>query len=204
MKSSFHWPRTLILVVSLSVYTCLYFTKLAAGFQGISHSIGFLWAIVAIVAQAYRVTLPLTVAAYWHAMVAWGWHPAIAVLLATLPETWVEIEQFTSLARIGARRTLWPGECAWVLSTIPWRCFQVAVLVAGFQGIHNSAGFPYAILAVAALLTCRFDLPLTVGAYLHATHAWGWHPAMAVLFAAGPTLCLLFRLFTARTLQSAR
>jgi hypothetical protein len=49
-------------------------------------------------------------------------------------------------------------------------------------------GLIWAVVAVAALM-CRFRIGLFgIGACFHATNAWGWNPAMAVLFAAGPTI----------------
>lgn len=183
------------MVPYLALYTCLYFTQLVAGFQGIRHGVGILWAIVALVANAYRLSLPMEVGAYWHAMTAWGWHPAFAVLFATGPLTWLGVEQFTSWRRFGFLwQRCWLKESIWILSFTLLRCLHIAVLVAGFQGIRHGVGIFWAIVAFFAN-AYGWGLPMAVGAYVHATGAWNWQPAMAMLFAAGPAITLLVRRF---------
>ncbi|MFN7899524.1 MAG: hypothetical protein ACK5N0_07645 [Synechococcaceae cyanobacterium] len=181
------------MIWTVSAYTSLYFTKLVAAFQGISHSVGWVWAVLAIIAgMGCRVVFPLTVGAYWHAMSAWDLHPAVAALLATGPETWLEIEEFTSYRNRRAGGSPSPSECAWILNLILSECLVVALLVAGFRGIQNSLSLQWAILSVIAKMY-GFSLPIIAGGYIQATKDWSWHPAIALLFVAGPTLCQLIQ-----------
>jgi len=57
---------------------------LVAGFQGIENGFGWVWAVVAVIAaMGFRLSLPLVVAAYIHAINAWGWPLAMAALIVT-------------------------------------------------------------------------------------------------------------------------
>jgi len=69
----------------------------------------------------------------------------------------------------------------------------VVRLVAGFEGIENGMSMFWAVVAIAALAFLRFDLPLVAGAFYHATNAWSWHPAMALLFATALDICVLLK-----------
>ena len=62
--------------------------------------------------------------------------------------------------------------------------FGLAQFVAGYSGIeyHLGAGWAFGALAVGFLL--RFTLPITIGAFFGAMNVWGWHWAIAGLFAA--------------------
>ena len=71
-------------ILNISLFSCLYIDTLVAGYQGINQGFGWIWAVVAVIAaMGFRLNLPLVVAAYIHAMNAWNWHPAMAVLFAT-------------------------------------------------------------------------------------------------------------------------
>jgi len=72
------------LILSFSLFTCLYLAMLVAGFQGIANGYGWVWAVMAVIAaMGSRLSLPLVVAACVHAMNAWGWPLAMAALFAT-------------------------------------------------------------------------------------------------------------------------
>ena len=72
------------MILSFSLFTCLYLAMLVAGFQGIANGYGWVLAVMAVItAMGFRLSLPLVVAAFIHAMNAWNWHPAMAVLFAT-------------------------------------------------------------------------------------------------------------------------
>jgi hypothetical protein len=60
-------------------------------------------------------------------------------------------------------------------------CAQMA---AGYAGIEHSLGHFWAVAAVVVLIFFRISLPLTVGAFFGAMNVWGWHWALALLFAA--------------------
>jgi len=72
------------LILSFSLFTRLYHAMLVAGLQGIANGFGWVWAVVAVIAaMGFRLSLPLVVAAYIHAMNPWDWPLAMAVLFAT-------------------------------------------------------------------------------------------------------------------------
>ncbi len=68
--------------------------------------------------------------------------------------------------------------------------FGIAQLVAGFAGIEHGLGVGWAWGALIAALMFRFTLPITIGAFFGAMNVWGWHWALAALFAA-PGLLLV-------------
>ena len=68
--------------------------------------------------------------------------------------------------------------------------FGIAQLVAGFAGIEHDLGVGWAWGALIATLMFRFTLPMTIGAFFGAMNVWGWHWALAALFAA-PGLLLV-------------
>ena len=188
---NFHFFRSRALYPGASLFMCLYLARLIAGFQGVDFGLGLFWAaVVAVTAgKGSRLLIyPLAIPAYIHAVNSWNWHPAISALFATSPEILIGIEQYLSNAK-DLRRS-WSAELISIPIFILAKCLNVAWLSAGFEGIANSMGLPWALVAAAALVF-RFDLPLFVGAYIHATNAWNWHPAIAVLFVMGSTICAL-------------
>lgn len=91
----------------------------------------------------------------------------------------------------GAKMPRWEIEVISILIFHIMLCLNVAVLAAGFEGIENGMGLIWAVVALAAL-KCRISLGFFgIGACYHATNAWGWSPTMAMLFAAGPSICSL-------------
>ena len=74
----------MILVVSMA--WCLNIAVLVAGFQGFKNSLGLFWAIVATATLFFPYPpIALRTGAVIHAMNAWNWHPAIAILFAGSP-----------------------------------------------------------------------------------------------------------------------
>ncbi|WP_374379748.1 hypothetical protein [Pseudomonas fluvialis] len=70
-------------VVGFIAFMAFGIAQLAAGFAGIEHGIGSVWAWVALfVALAFRFTLPITIGAFFGAMNVWGWHWTLAALFA--------------------------------------------------------------------------------------------------------------------------
>lgn len=188
----FYRSRAWHVILVISLFQCLYLATLVAGFQGIANGFGWAWAFVAVIAAiGLRLSMPLMVAAYIHAMNAWGWPLAMAALFATGPQIWIWIEQQLFYARL--LRSPWPRELYWILLGSLMRLLFFVRLVAGFEGIENGIGFFWAVVAVAALVFLRLDLPLVAGAFFHATNAWSWHPAMAMLFATGLDICVLIK-----------
>ena len=59
-----------------------------------------------------------------------------------------------------------------------------AQLAAGFVGIEHGLGLGWAWVALIAAMVFRFTLPITIGAFFGAMNVWGWHWALAALFAA--------------------
>jgi hypothetical protein len=74
--------------------------------------------------------------------------------------------------------------------TMAW-CLYIAVLAAGFEGIKNSFGLFWAVLAIATLFCHHPPIALAGGAAIHAMNVWKWHPAAAILFAISPYLWML-------------
>lgn len=70
------------------------------------------------------------------------------------------------------------------LAFIAVMIFGIAQLVAGFAGIEGGIGVIWAWIALIAALMFRFTLPITIGAFFGAMNVWGWHWALAALFAA--------------------
>lgn len=57
--------------------------QICAGYVGIDHHFGAVWAFVAIfLALGLRFTLPITIGAFFGAMDVWHWHWALAALFA--------------------------------------------------------------------------------------------------------------------------
>ena len=62
--------------------------------------------------------------------------------------------------------------------------FGIAQFIAGYVGLSEHLGTPWAIGIFIASLLFRFTLPITVGAFFGAMDVWGWHWSLAALFAA--------------------
>ena len=187
---NFHFLRSRALHLGASLFMCLYLARLMAGFQGIENGFGWAWAVVALIAaMVFHLTEPIIIAAYIYTAKAWHWHHAISALFATSPVILLGIYHYFSHPK--ARQSSWSAELTSIFLFILMLCLGVAMSAAGFEGIENGIGLVWAVVAIAAFTFFRFDLPLGAGAYFHATNAWNWHPAIAVLFVAGPIICLL-------------
>ena len=93
--------RSRALYLDASLFVCLYLARLMAGFKGIENRFGWAWAVVALTAaMGFRLSRPLVVAAYIHAMNPWGWPLAMAALFATGPQIWLLIEQQLSYVKL--------------------------------------------------------------------------------------------------------
>lgn len=62
--------------------------------------------------------------------------------------------------------------------------YSAAQIYAGYLGIEHHLGVIWAFVAIAAAFVFRFTLPMTVGAFFGAMDVWGWHWALALIFAA--------------------
>jgi hypothetical protein len=62
--------------------------------------------------------------------------------------------------------------------------YSLFYLYTGFDGLTEAAGTGWALAAVVLLVTLRFLLPLTIGAFLCASEVWHWHWAGALVWAA--------------------
>ncbi len=62
--------------------------------------------------------------------------------------------------------------------------YGIAQIVAGYLGIDFHLGAVWAVIAIIAAFMFRFTLPITIGAFFGAMNVWGWHWALAALFAA--------------------
>lgn len=57
--------------------------QLFAGYAGISHGLGTVWAIAGLVAAlVFRFTLPMTIGSFFGAMNVWGWNWFASALFA--------------------------------------------------------------------------------------------------------------------------
>jgi hypothetical protein len=75
--------KMLIGIVALAAFLAFAAVQIAAGYAGIEHGMGYLWALVAVFAAVFlRFTLPITIGAFFGAMHVWGWHWAFALLFA--------------------------------------------------------------------------------------------------------------------------
>ncbi|MCX5956876.1 MAG: hypothetical protein NTW51_10840 [Cyanobacteria bacterium] len=162
-----------------------------AGFQGLEHRFGWIGGAVGIYASQYfrNCSNPILIAAYLHAMKAWSWRPEISALFATSSLVLMMIDVYFSLPIV--KKPAWGVELISLLIFALMLCLNIAVLAAGFEGIENGMGLVWAVVAVAALM-CRFSIGLFgIGACFQVANDWGWNPVMAVLFAAGPSICFL-------------
>lgn len=71
-----------------------------------------------------------------------------------------------------------------VLGVLVFLAFGMAQLVAGFQGIEDGLGVGWAYAALIAAIPFRLTIPITIGSFFGAMNVWGWHWALAALFAA--------------------
>jgi hypothetical protein len=70
-------------LLGLAVFFAFATAQLAAGYAGIAHGIGHMWALAAVCAALFlRFTLPITVGAFFGALHVWGWHWALALAFA--------------------------------------------------------------------------------------------------------------------------
>ena len=90
-----------------------------------------------------------------------------------------------------------------VILFVAFIIFGIAQIVAGYVGIEDGLGTLWAWGAVVIGLLFRFTLPLTIGAFFGAMNVWGWHWALAALFAA-PGLLLIIPGTLASVLALAR
>jgi hypothetical protein len=75
--------KMLIGIIALTAFLVFAAVQIAAGYVGIEHGMGYLWALVALSAAViFRFTLPITIGAFFGAMNVWGWHWAFALLFA--------------------------------------------------------------------------------------------------------------------------
>jgi hypothetical protein len=171
---------------------CLWVAVIWAGSQGIENrfgSVGIAALLLVAFSQDFRnCQNPLLFAAYSHAISAWDWHPAIAALFAT---SHLFYNQIRGYCLFRANYPRWEVELISILIFNLTLCLNVAVLTAGYEGIEKGMGLVWAVVAVAALM-CRLTIGLFgIGACFQITNVWGWNPAVAVLFTAGPTICFL-------------
>ena len=82
------------------------------------------------------------------------------------------------------------GAALGIIGFLAFLAFGIAQLVAGFAGIELGVGSFWAWTALIVALGFRFTLPITIGAFFGAMNVWGWHWALAALFAA-PGLLLV-------------
>ena len=82
------------------------------------------------------------------------------------------------------------GAALGIIGFLAFLAFGIAQLVAGFAGIELGVGSFWAWAALIVALGFRFTLPITIGAFFGAMNVWGWHWALAALFAA-PGLLLV-------------
>ena len=189
MNSHFSRSRELIFGIP---WLCLWLAVIWAGSQGVENrfgSVGIAAVLLVAFSQDFRnCQNPLLIAAYSHAISAWDWHPAIAALFAT---SHLFYNQIRGYCLFRANYPRWEVELISILIFYLTLCLNVAVLTAGYEGIEKGMGLVWAVVAVAALM-CRLTIGLFgIGACFQITNVWGWNPAVAVLFTAGPTICFL-------------
>jgi hypothetical protein len=61
--------------------------------------------------------------------------------------------------------------------------YGITVIAIGWIGIEEEFGFWWGVAAVVLALHLRITIPISIGAILGAMHLWGWHWALATLFA---------------------
>lgn len=71
--------------------------------------------------------------------------------------------------------------CLLIILTLIYGLFQFHI---GYICIEHHLGSGWAIAAIILAFMLRFTLPITIGAFFGAMDVWGWHWAVALLFAA--------------------
>ena len=83
MHYDFGHMKLAIGILALAAFLVFASAQIAAGYAGIEHGMGPVWALAAVFAAVFlRFTLPITVGAFFGAMTLWGWHWAPALLFA--------------------------------------------------------------------------------------------------------------------------
>ena len=73
--------KIVVRITALAAFLAIVMSQMAAGYAGIAHAMGPSWACFALfVALCFRFTLPISIGAFYGAMVVWGWHWALAFL----------------------------------------------------------------------------------------------------------------------------
>jgi thiosulfate reductase cytochrome b subunit len=95
-------------ILGLAAFLVFTSAQIAAGYAGIEHGMGPVWALAAVFAAVFlRFTLPITVGAFFGAMTVWGWHWALAFIFAAPGLVFVlpgVISGIFSLATTGAAK----------------------------------------------------------------------------------------------------
>ena len=69
--------------IGFAIFIAFGVAQIYAGYIGIAHHLGSLWAALAIgAAVIFRFTLPITIGSFFGAMNVWGWHWIGAALFA--------------------------------------------------------------------------------------------------------------------------
>ncbi len=80
MNYHFRHMKLAIGILALAAFLVFASAQIAAGYAGIEHGMGPVWALAAVFAAVFlRFTLPITVGAFFGAMTLWGWHWAPAL-----------------------------------------------------------------------------------------------------------------------------
>lgn len=95
------------------------------------------------------------------------------------------------------------GAALTVLGVVAFIVYGLFQIYSGFVGIEAYAGPWWAWGALFASLMVRITFPITVGAFYCAWQVWGWHWALAVLWAL-PGLAFMLPAVIAGTLEWGR
>jgi hypothetical protein len=80
LRHNFSHMKLAIGISGIAVFLVFSSAQIAAGYAGIDHVIGPVWALTAIFAAVFlRFTLPITIGAFFGAITVWGWHWALAL-----------------------------------------------------------------------------------------------------------------------------
>jgi thiosulfate reductase cytochrome b subunit len=70
-------------ILALAAFFTFATAQMAAGYAGIEHGMGHIWALAALFAAIFlRFTAPITIGAFFGAMHLWSWHWALALCFA--------------------------------------------------------------------------------------------------------------------------
>lgn len=101
-------------ILAVAAFFAFATAQMAAGYAGIEHGIGHIWAVAALSAAIFlRFTLPITICAFFGAMHVWGWHWAPALtftapgLVFVLPGVIPAIDTFCRWHSIRSRSAGW-------------------------------------------------------------------------------------------------